>query len=533
MRLTEPAAPELVITAYARELGDAAILYEGMSLADMAHVVTLIETDLIPAEAGGELLQALLAAHPNPPLDFAQDPAVGDLYSNREAYFSMLTTHAGYLSAGRPRREAITVAFRIAVRSRLLKLAKSLAKCAATAADLAEEHQTTLFPDYTYLQTAQPTTFGHYLLTFVYPILRDLERVQTAYARMNVSPAGSGSVNGTRLPLDRNRLAQLLGFDTYIPHARDAMWQADGPIEVVALLATTMINFDRLAEDLQIYTSQEFGLLELADRHSRTSKIMPQKKNPYGLTYVRGVAGEIVGTVASMTAISKTPSGQPDNRIFAHGIVPRALDQVVGVAQLVNGILGGLTINADRAAERARAGFSGATDLAETIMLESGIDYRTAHNIVGRLVRDALDDGRDATDISPEMLAKALDRAAEAVIGTKLDLPAEHLAEILDPEAIVAARKGPGGASQSSMEVMLTEIRDTLDIHKEWYRDRLDRLAESKANLQSASESLAVTSDSKPETERSPGEPGNEQEKTMEDLLSELPKRDWRRQRWR
>jgi hypothetical protein len=131
------------------------------------------------------------------------------------------------------------------------------------------------------------------------------------------------------------------------------------------------------------------------------------------------------------------------------------------------------------------------------------------------------------------MLAKALDRAAEAVIGTRLDLPAEHLAEILDPEAIVAARKGPGGASQSSMEVMLAEIRDTLAKHKEWYRDRLDNLAKSRSDLQSAATALAVASDSKNESEGSSQTPGDEQEKTMEDLLSELPKPNWRRQRWR
>jgi argininosuccinate lyase len=533
VRLNEPSAPELVYTAYARELGDTPILYEGMSLADIAHVVALIESDIIPSEAGGELLHALLAAHPKPPLDFAQDPATGDLYSNREAFLSMVTPHAGYLSAGRPRREAITVAFRVAVRSGLLKLAMSLVKYASAASDLAEAHQTTLFPDYTYLQTAQPTTFGHYLLTFVYPVLRDLERLQTAFARTNASPAGSGSVNGTRLPLDRVRLAQLLGFDTYIPHTRDAMWQADGPIEVASLLATTMINFNRLSEDLQIFATQEFGLVELADRHSRTSKIMPQKKNPYSLTYVRGVAGEMVGKVASMTAISKTPSGQPDNRIFAHGVVPRALDQVIGVAQLLTGVLGGLTINVERAAERAAAGFSGATDLAESIMLESGVDYKTAHDIVGRLVRDTQDDGLDPADVTPELMSEALDRVAEEVIGRRLELPAELLVELQDPEAIVAARKGPGGASQSSMDVMLAEIRGILDRKREWYRDRLDHLAASKAKLQSVAESMATTGEDKQESEESSGTSGDEKEKTMKDLLSEFPDRNWRRNRWR
>jgi argininosuccinate lyase len=532
VRLTEPAAPELIYSANARELADAAILYEGISSADLAHLVMLVEEKVIPREAGGQLLHALLAAHPRPPIDFAHDPATGDLYSNREAYLLMSTPHVGYLSAGRPRREAITIAFRMAVRSRLLKLARALARCANGAAELAEVHKATLFPDYTYLQTAQPTTFGHYLLTFVFPMLRDLERLQTQYAHINVSPAGSGSVNGSRLPLNRARLAQLLGFDSLILHTRDAMWQADGPIEVSALLATTMINFDRLAEDLQIFATQEFGLVELADRHSRASKLMPQKKNPYSLTYIRGVAGEIVGTMAAMTAIAKTPSGQPDNRIFAHGDVPRALDQVIGVAQLVAGLLPGLTVNVDRAAERAAAGFAGSTDLAELIMIEAKLNYHSAHTIVGRLVRDALEDNREAFYSNPEELAEALDRAAKAVTGEPIGLAGETLAKVLDPAAIVAARTGPGGASQASVEEMLDDVRAALDNHNVWYQDKLGRLADSKAVLQKAAESLAITTETPVPAEGSDQQSGVEKEKTMKDLLSELPQRNWRKKRW-
>ncbi|MBI5829120.1 MAG: argininosuccinate lyase, partial [Chloroflexi bacterium] len=268
-RIKAPPAPELIATAYARELGDAAILYQGMSLADLAHVIMLVETDIIPREAGGELLAALLTLHPAPPLDFALDPARGDLYSNREAYLRMLTPAVGWLSAGRARREATTIGYRLAVRERLLVAAAALGDCAAAALDLAEKHRATLFPDYTYLQPAQPTTFGHYLLTFAYPLLRDLDRARAAFARTNVSPAGSGSVNGSRLPLDRARLAELLGFDGIIPHTRDAMWQADGPIEIAALLAAALVNLDHLAEDLQIFSTAEFGLIELADRHTR------------------------------------------------------------------------------------------------------------------------------------------------------------------------------------------------------------------------------------------------------------------------
>ncbi|HEV2237331.1 MAG TPA: lyase family protein, partial [Ktedonobacterales bacterium] len=303
MRLSEPPARSLVDTAYARETGDTALLYFGMSLADLAHVLELMEAGVLPAATGGELLQALLELHPAPPLDFGLDPARGDLYSNREAYLRMLGAPVGWLSAGRARREATTIGYRVAVRARLLGLAAALGELAAAGLDLAEAQRATLFPDYTYLQPAQPTTFGHYLLTFVTPLLRDLARTRAAFANANASPAGSGSVNGSRLPLDRARLAARLGFDSVIAHTRDGMWQPDGPIEIGGLLAAALVNLDRLAEDLQHFATAEFGLVELADRHTRTSVIMPQKKNPYALAYVRGVCGEAIGAVAAFAAL--------------------------------------------------------------------------------------------------------------------------------------------------------------------------------------------------------------------------------------
>ncbi|MBI4771516.1 MAG: argininosuccinate lyase [Chloroflexi bacterium] len=529
-------APELIQTAHARELADAPLLYEGMSQADLAHVVMLTERGLIPREAGGHLLHALLSIHPNPPLDFALDPAVGDLYSNRENYLSRLTPHAGYLAAGRARREAATIAYRIALRSRLLALAAALDDCARAGADLARAHLDTLFPDYTYLQPAQPTTFAHYLLTFLYPILRDLDRLRAACVRTNASPAGSGSVNGSRLPLDRALLADLLGFDSVIPHTRDAMWQADGPIEVAALLAAALVNLSRLAEDLQIFATREFGLIELAGRHTRASKIMPQKKNPYALAYIRGAAGESLGTLAAMAAVGKTPSGQVDNRIFAYGDLPRALEQAAGAARLMAGVLRGLTVNADRAGERAAADFSSATDLAETLMLESGLDYRAAHRLVGQIVREAVETGE--AGFSPDRVAAAV---AAAGAPTGVTPPAPTVA--LDPAAIVATRTSPGGAAPSSVALMLQEIEAALNDHRQWQEAGQFRLEAARAGLEVRAAALAIPPESAGPRQGEPGErtlgdllrdPFDEESpaKTMGELLGELPEPGWRRRRW-
>jgi argininosuccinate lyase len=475
--VSSAAGDDLIRTAFTLEVDDARLLYQGISLADLAHVVGLIEAGIAPPREGGRLLTALLHIHPTPPADLAFDPALGDVYSNRVAYLRDNTPEIGWLGAGRARREATTIAYRAAVRSRLLELAEALERWITSGLDQVETHRNTLFPDYTYLQPAQPTVFGHYLLTFLYPGLRDLERLRSAFARTNASPAGSGSVNGSRLPLDRERLARLLGFDSVIPHTRDAMWQADGPLEITAFLTAMLVNLDRLAEDLMIFCTAEFGLVELDVAHTRRSVIMPQKKNPYSLAYLRGVAGESIGALAAMAAVGKTPSGQIDNRMFAHGAIPRALERATGAARLIASVLEGLTVSTGVARERAGRHFLGATDLAEILMLERGLDYGTAYDIVARAVRSAQDSGETS------FTTNALDSAAKETIGDELGLPPEVIDAALEPEKIVASRTGHGGAAEERVLEMVAECRERLASQVDWRQTTLARLAESESAL--------------------------------------------------
>ncbi len=209
-RLKEGPAPELMQSAFRLELADAPILWRGLSLADLAHIVMLRETKIVPAAASGRLLRLLLELHALPLDEFPLNPALEDVYSNREAWLRKRDEDAaGWMGAGRPRREPATIAGRIAIRERLLSLSEALTTFIQTLLVCAETHATTSMPDYTYLQHAQPTSLGHYLLSFVYPLVRDLDRLQACYARTNQSPAGIGSINGSRLPVDRRRLAAL------------------------------------------------------------------------------------------------------------------------------------------------------------------------------------------------------------------------------------------------------------------------------------------------------------------------------------
>ncbi len=462
-RLAIGPSTELVQTAFARELADQQSLFRGMSLADIAHTITLMEGGVIPPTEAASLLKALLALHQYPS-DFLPVPEQGDLYTNREAWLATHTSAVGWLGAGRARRESTTTGFRITLRSYLRIFSEALMKCGNALVACANAYRDALMADYTYLQPAQPTTFAHYLLTFAYPLLRDLERIQQLYARTNQRPAGCGSVNGSRIPPHRARQAALLGFNGLVPHARDAMWQPDNALEMLSVVVMALVNLDRLAEDLQIFATTEFNLIELADAHSRASVIMPQKKNPYALNYVRGATNELSGTLQAVAAFGRTPSGQVDNRVFAYGDVPRALETATGVAMLMAGVVAGMRFNTTLAQTRLRHGFATATDLAETITLETGLNFRTAHRIVGRLVRTAAQANRSM----PDLTLADLDVAAQAIMGCSLSLSEAAFTQALNPATAIAARRDVGCAAPESLNTMLVECQTALDEHATW-----------------------------------------------------------------
>lgn len=477
-RLTNGPSQLLIETAFRQELEHQLPLFDTLSQVDLAHSLVLIENGIMPKAAGLALLQSLLQLK-NQPSDFSPDPANGDLYTNREVWLMNKTPAAAWLGAGRARREAITTAFTIKVRETLLALTETLTDFAASLLSKAEQHQTSLMPDYTYLQAAQPTSFGHYLLGFAYPVLRDIQRIQQTYLRLNLSPSGCGSSNGSRLPQSRSRLAELLGFDGLVTHARDAMWQADLMIEIAAVATAIMVNLDRLAEDLQIFATEEFGLLELDDAHARASKIMPQKKNPFALTHIRGLANSMIGTLVGSAALGRTPSGQPDNRLALYGLMPKALADTHNAVALMNEVVALMQFNTQHARAKLYHGFVMATDLAEALVLKTGLPFRDAHRLVGQLVRRHLSDGKLRT-LTPKELA---DGAAE-LLGQRIDLSAEQLEQALQPEAALEARRETGGAALAAMSEMISQCRQDLIQADTWLRERQQRLTQADMLLE-------------------------------------------------
>jgi argininosuccinate lyase len=488
-RLRGGAAGELVTAAYAAESAHGPRLARGLSLADLAHAVTLIEGGDLAGDDARELVRGLLELHEIPGAEFPWDPSLGDAFNAREAELERRvgTSAAGWLSAGRPRREAFRVALRLTARAAARELHDALIDQAAALARHARTHRDALAADYTYLQPAQPTTVGHLLLAYAYPALRDAARVRGSHAALGASVAGAGGSAGSRWSLDRSRLAQLLGCSGLIEHAKDAAWQSDVYVELLATLAIAAAHQSQLGQDFEIYASQEFGLVELGDAHSRASALMPQKKNPYALAAIRTQAGQAAGDLAAALATLHTGSARTDHFHLLNGTVPRALDEAVAVARLTASVLDAIELHPERFAQIARDSFVTAADVADVLALEAGLDYRSAHKVVGRAVRDLVEAGEPPSALTPERLSAA----AEASIGVPVELDEASLRAALDPAACAAARLQTGSSSQTAMEAMLDDVDATVVADRAWSKLAQEHETSAEAALLARARALA------------------------------------------
>ncbi|MBA3844159.1 MAG: argininosuccinate lyase, partial [Actinobacteria bacterium] len=380
---------------------------------------------------------------------------------------------------GRPRREAFRVGLRLTARSGARELHDALAAQVAALARHARATSAALAADYTYLQPAQPTTVGHLLLAYAYPALRDAARARSSYDALGSSVAGAGGSAGSRWALDRDRLAELLGCDGLVEHAKDAAWQTDVYLELLTTLAIAATHQSQLAQDFEIYASQEFGLLELADAHSRASALMPQKKNPYALAAIRTQAGQAVGDLTSALVALHTGSARTDHFHLLNGTVPRALDEAVSIARLTASVLEGIEVRSERFEQIARDSFVTAADVADVLALSGQIDYRSAHKVVGRAVRDLAEAGDPPSALTPARLAAA----SEAAIGRPVELDEATLRDALDPAASAAARTQSGSSSAAAMDAMLEGIDATLAEQAQWSETERAREATAEEAL--------------------------------------------------
>ena len=488
-RLEGGPADALINAGYRYEAAAGPRLADGLSTSDLAHVVALTEAEAIPADQARALLAALLELDAIPGDDFPWDPALGDAFNSREHQLKERAgkVAAGWLSAGRPRREAFRVGLRLVARDAARHLHDACIDLAAALTRLADRHATDLAADYTYLQPAQPTRLGHLILAYAYPVLRDAERLRAIHAELDMSVAGAGGSAGSRWPLDRTRLAELLGASGVVPHVKDAMWQWDPYVDLLAAAATTATHQSELGQDLEILASQEFGIATLADAHSRASALMPQKKNPYALAVVRATAGTVAGDLTGILVALHTGSARTDHFHVLNTVVPRAMEEVIASTRLMAAVVDGMTLDATRAGEAARRGFITAADLSDVLAQDAGLDYRTAHHVVGRAVKMLVDAGQDEAALTPALLAEA----AKASDGIDLVVDEALIAKALNPDDAADTRLQQGSSAPGETEAMVAGCEVAVEEARGWSAREAERATRAHGALRDRARELS------------------------------------------
>jgi len=317
---------------------------------------------------------------------------------------------------------------RMRVRRELLEVAEELLRLLETLLERGEEHAETVMMLYTHGQHAQVGTLGHYLLSYFDALLRDLERLLECYRRVNQNPLGGGPIGGTSIPIDRERTTELLGFDAMVENSIDATSNRDWAIEVAAVSAILMSTLSRMASDLTLWSTREYGYIELDDEYSTSSSIMPQKKNPSTLELVRGRASEVYSALEELlTMVKGVPTGYHHDLQGTKPPLWRCLDVVKGSLRIMDGAISTMTVKAERMRRVAEESYTYAVDLAEALVVEAGLPFREAYRVVAHIVRSLK--GRNLR----ELTLKELEAAAREILGKSIGVRRTLIEEVADP----------------------------------------------------------------------------------------------------
>ncbi|HOZ45702.1 MAG TPA: argininosuccinate lyase [Candidatus Hydrogenedentes bacterium] len=421
--------------AHARMLGDQGIIAQG-DAAKIVRGLTAIGKDI---EAGR----------------FTWDPALEDVHTNIEAALVERIGDAGKrLHTARSRNDQVATDTRLWARDQVEVMVDLISGLQRALVGFAEAHLDVVLPGYTHLQHAQPVLLAHHILAFFEMFERDRTRLLEARARINVMPLGAAALAGTPYPIDRRHVAKALGFDSIADNSMDAVSDRDFLIELLADIALAMMHLSRLCDELILWSTPEFGFIEIGDAFTTGSSIMPQKKNPDVAELIRGKTGRVYG---DLMALLTTMKGLPltYNRDLQED-KERAFD-AVDTLQLALAVmtrmLPSICVNREAMAEAAREGFMEATDLADYLVTQ-GLPFREAHEIVGKIVLQCIREARRLGDLSIEELQRFSPLFGGSVCAR------------LSPDAVIRKRATHGGTAPRQVRRALRRAQRLLELRK-------------------------------------------------------------------
>ncbi len=437
-------------------------LFHADVLVDKAHVVMLKEQGIIKKKDVTAILNCLKKIDSEYFVEHRL-PSYEDVHTAIESVLirEIGEDIGGRMHTGRSRNDEVAMCIRLALRTELLGVLKAVNELRNVVIEKAAENVDTVMPGYTHLQHAQPTTFAHHYLAHADTFARDFTRVMGAYERVNVSPLGAAAFASTGFPIDRDRTAKLLGFDSVLENSMDAVSTRDFIIEVISCYANLMTNLSRLAEEIILWSTSEFDFVRVPEGYVTGSSIMPQKRNPDYAELVRARTGTVYGSLMSVLSICKALPYSYNRDL--QEVTPHLLTATKTTASsvsVVKSIVEELELKKEEMARKAQIGFTTATELADTIVRETGFSFRTAHKIVSSLAKRGV-----AIKESGEVL-REIDDVAISVVGKKLSkhgLTEKKLNMALDIASNIEKRNVKGGPGKKELGRMLRTRKADLD----------------------------------------------------------------------
>ena len=370
--------------------------------------------------------------------------ALEDVHMNVESRLKdMIGAAAGRLHTARSRNDQVATDFRLFVRDAIDGVDTALEAVQRALAEKAEKHAATVMPGFTHLQPAQPVTFGHHLLAYVEMIARDRGRFADARKRLNESPLGSAALAGTSFPIDREKTAEALGFDRPMANSLDGVSDRDFAMETLAAATIAAVHFSRLAEEIVIWMTPQFGFVKLSDRFTTGSSIMPQKRNPDAAELARAKVGRIASAFQGLVIVMKgLPLAYSKDMQEDKETTFDALSSLRLVMAAMAGMIADLEPNAEAMRAAAGRGYSTATDLADWLVRELKMPFRDAHHVTGSIVKAAETKDIDLEQLSLEEMQKVEPRITKAVFS------------VLSVENSVKSRTSYGGTAPQNVAKM-------------------------------------------------------------------------------
>jgi argininosuccinate lyase len=464
--------------------------YDTMLDINRAHVVMLAKQGIIAKDVAAKILRATDEIQGNRILpDFSEN--IEDLYTNLEGRLIKMVGMeiGGQQHTARSRNDLGATVVRMDTRTYYLELAKLFIRMRRTILELAKKNLGSVLSGYTHMQPSEPITFAHYLSGVLSGLSRDYQRYANVWNGLNLCPLGSGSMGSTSYHIDRELTASLLGFNGPIQNSIDSVASRDFALETVVTLAMASDTMSRLAFDLYIWSTPEYGYIEVDDSCAVCSSIMPQKKNPFTLEHMKGLAGHMEGFVVGIYSCMKNIiySHSKDTSVEATRYLFEAMHDMEIDFTLANITLGTLTVKRDRMRQNALKNFCTVTELANYLVKYDGIPFRQAHHVVAAVVAKCCDEGWDSSRIDRNLV----NEIARDSFGFETKLTDRLVREALDPARITEAKTCIGGTSELEVSRQLGLLEAQIQKDEAELVDRMRQVDSARAWLAEEADALA------------------------------------------